>query len=387
MTSRRRRRGLLSTVAVVAGGCLGVVAAVPSSASNDTYFEQQWNLDALGATTAWSRSTGAGVTIGVVDSGIDSRHPDFEGKVDTMANCVGGECRVGIAGDSDGHGTSVAGIAAARTGNGAGIAGVAPDAHLVVAKAIGDDGVGTTEDINRGIRWVVDHGAQVVNLSLGDPDLTFISVAGTPLRSGIEYAWSRGAIPVLAAGNYDDSAADRGSANYGNLDAVVVGATDKQGRVSSYSTSLGNAKWGVVAPGGDGMGPGSDIRTTDTRGRYGWHAGTSMAAPEVSGALALLLAQGLGPAAAVDRLLGSLDRSAPCGGGCKGKVRLDSAVAAAARTVLPTSGAGAPGSTPIQKPAGDLGWVLATLAVALAVAAATGTAGAFVWLRPFRGRY
>lgn len=308
--------------------CLLPIAADPAAASDDGLFPQQWNLEELGVPEAWSHSSGAGVRIGIVDSGVDAAHPDLKAKIDAMATCVDGECRAGSAPDADGHGTAVAGVAAASTGNGVGIAGVAPDAHLVVAKAIGDDGVGTTADINRAIRWVVDHGARVVNLSLGDPDFEFVSVVGTPLRAGIEYAWSRGVIPVLAAGNYDDASV-RGSANYGNLDAVVVGATDRGGRVSSYSTSLGNAKWGVVAPGGDGEGPSSDIRTTDPGDRYGWHAGTSMAAPQVSGALALLLARGLGPTAAVEALLAGADRSADCGQGCKGRVRVGAAVAAA----------------------------------------------------------
>ena len=150
-----------------------------------------------------------------------------------MADCIGGACREGSAKDRDGHGTTVAGIAAANTNNGTGIAGVAPDARLVVARVLGDDGSGVTEDINRAIQWVVDKGARVVNLSLGEPDLVIVSKLGTPLRPGIEYAWTRGAIPVLAAGNYEELDAG-GSANYGDLHALVVGSTDTKGRVPAY---------------------------------------------------------------------------------------------------------------------------------------------------------
>src|SRR5262249_20160190 len=158
-----------------------------------------------------------------------------------------------------GHGTLVAGIAAAATGNGRGVAGVAPDARLVIAKAVDENGRGSVDDIAAGIRWSVDHGAKVVNLSLGDPNFLFTSLAGSPLRPGIEYAWSHGAVPVLASGNENVGLLELGSSNYGNVDALVVGATDRSGAVAAYSSAIGNAKWGLVAPGGSGNGPGEDV--------------------------------------------------------------------------------------------------------------------------------
>ncbi|HEX7276372.1 MAG TPA: S8 family serine peptidase, partial [Acidimicrobiales bacterium] len=294
-------------------------------APDDELLAQQWNLEQIGAADAWARSTGTGVNIGVVDSGIDADHPDLAGKIVALADCTGGPCREGGAPDGDGHGTSVAGVAAAATGNGLGIAGVAPDAQLVVAKVLDDDGTGEIEDISSGIRWVVDHGARVVSLSLGDPAAVF-SRAGNSLEPAIQYAWSRGAIPVLAAGNYNPGVLGTISAGYGNLNAVVVGATDRTGRVAFYSTPLGNAKWGIVAPGGNGQGVGEDILSPDPGDGYGWHAGTSLAVPHVSGALALLLAQGLGQQEAVGRLLDTLDTSQPCGDGCRGRLRADAAV-------------------------------------------------------------
>lgn len=373
-----RQRWNRVTAALAAGALLAVTAA-GAGASDDRYFDQQWNLAQIGAPAAWSTSTGAGVVIGIVDSGIDPSHPDLAGKIDAFADCLGGTCREGPGRDSGGHGTAVAGIAAATTGNGAGIAGVAPDARLVVARVLGPDGTGVTEDINRAIQWVVDKGARVVNLSLGEPDLVITSRLGTPLRTGVEYAWSRGAIPVLASGNYEDLSAS-GSANYGDLHAVVVGATDKTGKVARYSTSLGNAVWGLVAPGGNGDGPGADVISPVPGARYQWVAGTSMAAPHVSGALALLLAQGLGPSAAVDRLLGALDRSVDCGPGCRGRLDVEAAVTAAAppsTTVAPAGGsaaaaAGAGGDD-------DLDPLLPGVAIVLALLAAGATAG--VWRR------
>ena len=370
------RRGRHRLKAVLAAGALVAITAAGAGATDDRYFDQQWNLAQIGAPGAWTTSTGAGVLIGIVDSGIDPSHPDLAGKIEAFADCLGGTCREGPGRDSDGHGTAVAGIAAAKTGNGAGIAGVAPDARLVVARVLGPDGTGVTEDINRAIQWVVDKGARVVNLSLGEPDLVIVSRVGTPLRPGVEYAWSRGAIPVLASGNYEDLSAS-GSANYGDLHALVVGATDKTGKVPGYSTSLGNAMWGLVAPGGNGDGPGADVISPVPGARYQWVAGTSMAAPHVSGALALLLAQGLSPSAAVDRLLASLDRSVSCGLGCRGRLDLKGAVTAAA---APTTTVAAP----VAAPAGaatedDLDPLLPGVAIVLALLAAGATAG--VWRR------
>ena len=358
----------------VLAGALALAAAGMSAAgaSDDQYFAQQWNLTQIGAPEAWSASTGKGVLIGVVDSGIDATHPEFAGKIEAQADCVGGTCREGSARDRDGHGTVVAGIAAARTNNGAGVAGVAPDARLVVARVLGDDGTGVTEDINRAIQWVVDKGARIVNLSLGEPDLIIVSRLGTPLRPGIEYAWSRGVIPVLASGNYEDDLNGRGSANYGDLHALVVGSTDTRGRVPGYSTSLGNAQWGLVAPGGSGGGAGADILSPIPGGRYEWVAGTSMAAPHVSGALALLLAQGLSPSAAVDRLLATLDTSAPCGTGCRGRLDVKAAVRADPPTTTTTPPERA--SPPMVETGDDDLDPLATgAAVALAAVVAIGT--------------
>lgn len=333
----RGRPRLVVAVFSVAFLALTVGAPTPASASDDTFFDQQWPLAQIKAPDAWAASTGAGVTIGIVDTGVDYSHPDLAGKVVASANCLGGTCRDGGADDGHGHGTILAGIAAAVTGNGRGIAGVAPDARLAIVKAVDDQGRGDATDITNGIHWVVDHGARIVNLSLGDPNFLVTSLLGTPLRSGIEYAWSKGAIPVLASGNENVGLLDLGSSNYGALNALIVGATDKGGGIAGYSSPIGNAKWGLVAPGGSGDGPGADVLSTFTNGRYAWVAGTSMAAPHVSGALALLLAQGLSPTAAVQRMLSTLDRSVKCGAGCQGRLDVAAAVGQGPRVATATT--------------------------------------------------
>jgi subtilisin family serine protease len=319
---------------------LSAVTAAPAGASTDPSFTAQWSLSRIGAAEAWNTSTGSGVRIGIVDTGVDLLHEDLAGKVVAHTSCVGSQgdparCS-GTAQDDQGHGTHVSGIAAAWKDNGRGIAGVAPDAELVVAKVLGADGSGTTEDINAGIRWVVDHGAQVVNLSLGDSNFLLTSTGGTSMREGLDYAWSKGAVPVLASGNENPLGLGLlGSSNYGPLNAIVVGATGPDDRTASYSSPLGNAKWALMAPGGAGGGtPQQDILSTiwaeGQHNQYAALAGTSMAAPHVSGALALLLAQGREPLDAVTTLLNAAAPGVGCGdlmaGACAGRLDVSRAV-------------------------------------------------------------
>jgi subtilisin family serine protease len=338
----RVRRGSLVTGLVLALGW-GLLAPA-ASASNDPFFDRQWALQQIGAPQAWQVSRGAGITVGIVDTGVDAAHPDLAGKVAFTADCVGrAACADGAASsDPSGHGTLVAGVVTAGTGNGRGVAAVAPDSRIVVARVLGPNGEGRAEDVNLGIRWAVDHGARVINLSLGDPNFVLNSVQGTPLRAAIDYAWGKGAVPVLASGNYGSGGL--GSQNYGNLNAIVVGATDRSGGVAGYSSPVGTAKWGVVAPGGSGAsGPDNNVISTATGGGYASSAGTSMAAPHVSAAIALLLAQGLTPSAAVNRLLATADK-VPCGTGCKGRLNL--AAATGAGPLAPTAAPPPPAKAP-----------------------------------------
>ncbi len=347
----------LSVFGVAAAGGSGAGAA-PAPAPNDPRYAKQWALPMISAPEAWATATGAGVLIGEVDTGVDLAHQDLAGKVVASTNCIGSggdptQCH-GDAQDDNGHGTHVAGIAAAVTGNATGVAGTAPGARLVVAKALDKNGSGSVADIDAGIEWVVDHGARVVNLSLGDPNFVYTSIFGSSLTQGIEYAWSRGAIPVLASGNSD--ILGLGSSNYGNIDAVVVGAVGHDGNLASYSSPTGNAKWAVLAPGGSNDGtPWDDVLSTywvsGKSDQYAYLAGTSMAAPAVSGVLALLLSTGLTPTQAVDRLLGTADNPSACGAGaatCRGVI--DAARAVAGLVAAGSGGGASSAPTPTTAP-------------------------------------
>lgn len=318
-----------------------LVGQLPAHASTDPFLGRQWNLQKVGAPAAWPLTTGEGVRIGIVDSGIDLQHEDLAGQVVAHTSCVGSagdpsRC-TGTAQDDQGHGTHVAGIAAASKDNGKGIAGVAPDADLVVAKVLDAAGSGSTEDVLAGIKWVVDQGARVVNLSLGDPTAFATALLGSPaaLHQGLDYAWAHGAIPVVAAGNSNTLGLGLEGGGNDMVNAVVVASSGPDDSVASYSTPTGQARFAMLAPGGAANGrPADDIYSTvwnrQQPNGYGYLAGTSMAAPHVSGALALLLSQGYAPLDAVERMLQTADRTVDCGSGspkCPG--RLDVAKATA----------------------------------------------------------
>ena len=334
MLSRRRRR----VVAVLAGLALAAVSSPPANASDDPFFEKQWGISTVGAPAAWAKSTGKGIRIGIVDTGIDLSHEDLAARIVESTSCIDTQGNslncVGSAQDDFGHGTHVAGIAAAVKDNGAGVAGVAPDAELVVAKVF-KGATANSDDVVAGIKWVVDHGAKVVNLSLGGALFVVAATFGSELAAGVEYAWARGAVPVLASGNDDLFKAGIGSAQYGDLNALVVGATGHDDNVAGYSSPTGNAKWALVAPGGTGGQTAADnIYSTywakDKENQYGYLAGTSMAAPHVTGAVALLLAQGLTKQQAVERILATTD-AVPCGPNseyCRGRLNVARATGA-----------------------------------------------------------
>ena len=152
----------------------GGVNAQSVGAPNDPQYTAEWGLGAIKAFAAWQLfSNNYNVTsapaIAIIDSGVDSLHPDLYGKVatDLGANCLSGVCVSDGAADDYGHGTHVAGIAAADANDSVGIAGVAWSAPIIPVKVLDSAGNGTFASIASGIVWATDQGARVLNLSLG----------------------------------------------------------------------------------------------------------------------------------------------------------------------------------------------------------------------------
>jgi len=345
--------------ALLGAALASAVVALPAGADSGDLANDaglQWNLDRIRAEEAWATSTGEGTTIAVVDSGVALEHEDLAGQLVPGVACrdTGGDparC-AGAPTDDDGHGTHVAGVAAAATGNGLGIAGTAPDARILPVKVLFRAcdtcrSTGEADDVSAAVRWAADQGATVINLSLGS---TTSAVFGEGFADAVRYAWDRGSIPVVAAGNDYVLTADLGSAP-----AVVVSATDRDDLAPDYSNGVGDARWAVSAPGGDGSdtpescsqeGQPRGILSTywsaeDPTGSYACLSGTSMAAPHVSGALAILRSAGLTPEGAVQRLLDTaVDLGEPGADRLFGAGRIDLAAAVAG------AGAAVPAASP-----------------------------------------
>jgi serine protease len=303
------------TTALAATAALVATSAAPAAAAtNDPLRRQQWGLDQVPAEQAWSASTGAGTIVAVVDSGVDLNHPDLQGQLVpgvTTVGCgpqqqtCGNGSWVGMDGEAqeaDTHGTHVSGIVAAATDNGTGVAGVAPDARTMPIKSL-EDGSGSFEEIANGIRYAVDHGADVVNLSLGAiPGAQALTITGldSAVTEAIAYATSRGVLVVAASGNESFPVCDTPSFEPG---ALCVTSTDRNELPSWFSNgAIKPDLMAVAAPGGAGLvNCADDIVSTVPQGTgnptcgesdYDYYAGTSMATPHVAGVAALLHAQG-----------------------------------------------------------------------------------------------
>ena len=311
----------LSPLTALTASAVALAAAVAAptaavAATNDPLSGKQWGPAQVRAEQAWPTSTGSGAVIAVVDSGVDLGHPDLKAKLlsgATFLDCGKTSCGNGgwLSGPSDRkdtastHGTHVAGIAAASTGNGVGIAGVARDAKILPVKVLDEEG-GSFEDIAAGIRFSVDKGADVVNLSLGAiPGVQALTYTGliSDVSDAVAYARSKGVVVVAAAGN-DFQVPLCGTPAFED-GAVCVTATDKREAPAAYSNmGLKPDLTSVAAPGGS-IAPacGEDVVSTVPLGTgrssvcgygkdYDEFAGTSMAAPHVAGVAALLADQG-----------------------------------------------------------------------------------------------
>jgi subtilisin family serine protease len=322
----RSRRGLVATAVatLVAAGLAFAPSVSADTSPNDPLFDQQWGPQQVRAPEAWSTATGAGAVIAVVDSGVDLGHEDLAANVvagNTFLDCGDEGCGNGDwrsgGDDGDPHGTHVAGIAAAVTGNGIGIAGVAPDATILPVKVIDETGAGYFDDVARGIRWAADQGAHVINLSLGGiPGLQLLEETGflTDVREAIAHAQAQGAVVVAAAGNEAFPICDTPAYTDG---VICVNGTDRFEGPAWYSNrALKPDLLAMAAPGGTGtwIVCGTDVLSTVPAGEgtsacdypaneaYDEYFGTSMAAPHVAGAAAMVASLGCTAAETVEAL-------------------------------------------------------------------------------------
>ena len=248
------------------------VAVVVAVSIDDPYVSDQWGWFRVKADQAYDTGYhGEGVIVALLDTGVDTAHPDL------AANIIGGwnfvDDNDNIT-DLDGHGTMVCGVVAAVANNGIGVAGVAPNVTIMPLKVLSESG-GTLFDLSSAITYAANHGANVIGMSLGG-NSSRIPMA---LESAINYAYQKGCVLVAAAGN-DGSNELFYPAAYDNV--IAVSAIDENNTKASFSN------YGDYI---DFCAPGVNILTTWTNGTYAYGSGTSFAAPFVTGVVALMLSK------------------------------------------------------------------------------------------------
>ncbi|WP_406086508.1 type VII secretion-associated serine protease mycosin [Streptomyces virginiae] len=306
-----RRASGQAAAALLAATLLVSATATPAAADNIR--DRQWGLLTLRAEEAWGTTRGAGVTVAVLDTGVDASHPDLSGQVLAGTDLIGMGAGPGDRAWAR-HGTAMASIIAGHghgPSRGQGVLGIAPQARILPVRVIleeGDPGRAQARDskggaLAEGIRWAADHGADVINLSLGDDSDSAHHEAGED--EAVQYALAKGVVVVASAGNGGESG-DRVSYPAAYPGVIAVTAVDRRGKKATFSTRNWYAT--VAAPGVDVV-----IADPDRSYYEGW--GTSAAAAFVSGAVALLLAAhpDLTPAQ-VKKLLEATASDSPAGG-------------------------------------------------------------------------
>ncbi|MFH1784304.1 MAG: S8 family serine peptidase [bacterium] len=289
------------------------INAIPNDRYHDSKgiigssYEDLWGLYKVSAPDSWDIETGSqDIIVAVVDTGLDRTHGDIANNLWTnqaeiagnyidddnngYVDDINGWNFVDLSGnlsDGHGHGTHVSGIIAAEGNNSIGISGVCWSGRIMALRGLNDDGYGLTGDLAKGIRYAVDHGARIINMSWGGRNVSKL------VTEALDYAYEQGCVLVVAAGNSSDDASEFFPANYEN--AITVGATDVDDRKASFSnygdmvdvTAPGYNILSLRASGTDMYNDGS--HTVDEY--YYKASGTSMATPFVSGLAALILSR------------------------------------------------------------------------------------------------
>ncbi len=312
----------------------------PFSVNDPRYETQQWYLQRINASRAWSLAYAddgfegafAEVQVAIVDSGIDVNHPEFRGRLLDGKNYV----TTGVPPDDDfGHGTHVAGLIGAVANNAVGIAGVAPKVRIDPRKVLNSAGTGSIANVSNAIRDAADAGASIINLSLesGAPNVV--------MEAAVQYAFSKGVLMLAASGNQGSTTVSW-PAHYSEV--MAIAATTYNDTRASYSNSGPEIE--LAAPGGErnismiSTWPGGvrcrDINSAPEQSDYCTSEGTSMAAAVASGAAALI--KGLRPSmsgAAIRQLMRDSAHSVSEPTNFVGSGRLD--LQSALREILPLS--------------------------------------------------
>ncbi|MBD2680677.1 MULTISPECIES: CARDB domain-containing protein [Nostoc] len=282
-------------------GLINAAAAVAKALGQTTFADvpnlggEDWGADLVKAPEVWAKGyTGKGVVVAVLDTGVDRNHSDLSNNIWKNTKEIAGNGK-----DDDGngyiddvygwnfdsnnnntldgnsHGTHVAGTIAGVK-NGVGVTGIAYDAKIMPVKVLSDSGSGEDSGVAKGIRYAVENGANVINLSLGGDE------PNSEIESAIQYAASKGVIVVMAAGNSSGSEPIY-PARYAKNWGLAVGAIDKYQEMAYFSNEAGATTLPYVTA------PGVDIYSTLPGNSYGFKDGTSMATPHVAGVIALML--------------------------------------------------------------------------------------------------
>lgn len=255
---------------------------------NDPDYSSQWHLPAIQAPSAWNLTVGStSVTVAMIDSGVDSTHPDLAGKVLPGWNFVSGNSNTS---DTMGHGTTTAGVVGAMTDNNVGVAGIAWRNPIMPLVVVDSTGSASYSNIASAITYAANAGVRIVNISIGGTS------ASSALQSAVNYAWSKGTVVFASAGNGGVNAPYYPA---GCQYVVAVGATDSGNNLASFSNY--GAFLGVVAPG-------VNIVTTSEGGGYISASGTSYSSPIVAAVGALVLSYA--PSLSASALVSDIEHSA-----------------------------------------------------------------------------
>lgn len=233
---------------------------------SDTYYSTAWHLPKIGAPAAWDFATGSGITIAILDGGVESSHPDLAGHVVPGWNFYDNNSNTA---DVTGHGTKVAGVAAAIGNNAVGATGGAWNARIMPMRITDPSGYITYySTVANALTWAADRGARVANVS-------FIVSHVASVQSAAQYMRSKGGLVVASAGNSGAYIA------HANTSAITT--------VAGTDSSDARASWSAYGPIIDIAAPGVSIRSTAIGGTYGSYSGTSFASPLTASVIALML--------------------------------------------------------------------------------------------------